>query len=227
MSDFEIEIGKHGLEVEAKGKALFWIVTATFLTGLAVGVYVGYKGGHKIDKFKKRWCHGLYTCVHMNICIAYSFLRLLALWRQYMYCTCVYKHTHVSIHVSNVVRKCSALISCEEWILVNKGSFPSLIIFPSSKRERVNSSSFFRRGRKTGTQTSCAVWECVYKRVCGVLCDRLSMCPDLLVHIQLKFPFMWYVASNFIFCTIILFFLWINIFNVFIFVIVDVHVYES
>lgn len=54
MSDFEIEIGKHGLEVEAKGKALFWIVTATFLTGLAVGVYVGYKGGHKIDKFKKR-----------------------------------------------------------------------------------------------------------------------------------------------------------------------------
>lgn len=111
MSDFEIEIGKHGLEVEAKGKALFWIVTATFLTGLAVGVYVGYKGGHKIDKFKKRWCH---ACIHeqfMNICIAYSFLRLLALWRHwtvplsYMYCTCVYmyKHTHVTIHISNVV----------------------------------------------------------------------------------------------------------------------------
>lgn len=96
--------------------------------------------------------------------------------------TCIV-HVYVQAHTCDYTHiKCSALISCEEWILVNKGPFPSLIIFPSSKRERVNSSSFFRRGRKTGTQTSCAVWECVYKRVCGVLCDCF-MCPDLLVHL--------------------------------------------
>lgn len=53
MLDFEIEIGKYGLEVEVKGKVLFWIVMVMFLIGLVVGVYVGYKGGYKIDKFKK------------------------------------------------------------------------------------------------------------------------------------------------------------------------------
>lgn len=192
MSDFEIEIGKHGLEVEAKGKALFWIVTATFLTGLAVGVYVGYKGGHKIDKFKKRWCHGLYTCTYEHlhrllVSPTPGFVKALncSTFIHVLYmCIYVQAHTCVYTHI-----KCSALISCEEWILVNKGSFPSLIIFPSSKRERVNSSSFFRRGRKTGTQTSCAVWECVYKRACGVLYVRLFHVPGFFSSYSIEISF--------------------------------------
>lgn len=99
----------YGLEVEVKGKVLFWIVMVMFLIGLVVGVYVGYKGGYKIDKFKKWWCYGLYICVYMNICIVYLFFWFLVLWRYwivlflYMYCICVYKYIYVFIYVLNVV----------------------------------------------------------------------------------------------------------------------------
>lgn len=56
MSDLDIEIGKHGLEVEAKGKAIFWIATLSFLAGLVIGGVIGFKvrdkGGKIAKKFK-------------------------------------------------------------------------------------------------------------------------------------------------------------------------------
>lgn len=56
MADLDIEFGKHGLEVEAKGKALFWIATLSFLAGLAIGGVIGFKvrdkGGKIAKKFK-------------------------------------------------------------------------------------------------------------------------------------------------------------------------------
>lgn len=56
MSDFEIEIGKDGLEIEAKGKGLFWIATLSFVAGLIIGGVIGFKvrdrGGKIVKKFK-------------------------------------------------------------------------------------------------------------------------------------------------------------------------------
>lgn len=56
MSALDIEIGKHGLEVEAKGKGIFWIATISFLAGLVIGGVIGFKvrdkGGKIAKKFK-------------------------------------------------------------------------------------------------------------------------------------------------------------------------------
>lgn len=57
MSVIDIELfGKHGFEMEAKGRGLFWIVAVSFLTGLVVGGVIGYKvrdkGGKLVKKFK-------------------------------------------------------------------------------------------------------------------------------------------------------------------------------
>lgn len=58
MSEFELEIGKKGLEIEAKGKALFWIVALTFVAGLGIGSILGFKlrdkGGEIVKKMKKK-----------------------------------------------------------------------------------------------------------------------------------------------------------------------------
>lgn len=51
MSYFEIELGKRGLDIEMKGKALFWIVAISFLSGVTVGVYLEAKK----DVLKKRF----------------------------------------------------------------------------------------------------------------------------------------------------------------------------
>lgn len=51
MSYFEIEFGKRGLDIEMKGKALFWIVAISFLSGVTVGVYLEAKK----DVLKKRF----------------------------------------------------------------------------------------------------------------------------------------------------------------------------
>lgn len=51
MSYFEIEFGKRGLDIEMKGKALFWIVAISFLSGVTVGVYLDAKK----DVLKKRF----------------------------------------------------------------------------------------------------------------------------------------------------------------------------
>lgn len=57
MSALDIEYGKHGLEIEAKGKGIFWIATLSFLAGLAIGGILGFKlrdkGGKLVKKMKK------------------------------------------------------------------------------------------------------------------------------------------------------------------------------
>lgn len=52
-SELEIEFGKHGVEIEMKGKTLFWLVTISALAGFAAGVVVGLRAGNKIEKIKK------------------------------------------------------------------------------------------------------------------------------------------------------------------------------
>jgi len=57
MSVLEIEMGKHGLEVEAKGSGLAWMLGLTFVAGLIIGGVIGYKvrdkGGKIVKKLKK------------------------------------------------------------------------------------------------------------------------------------------------------------------------------
>lgn len=50
MSALDIEVGKDGLEVEAKGTVIFVIASIAFIGGLALGGYLGYKLGKKINK---------------------------------------------------------------------------------------------------------------------------------------------------------------------------------
>lgn len=51
MSDvLDIEIGKDGLEVEASGTTLLVIAGMTFIVGLALGGYLGYKLGKQVGK---------------------------------------------------------------------------------------------------------------------------------------------------------------------------------
>ena len=50
MSALDIEVGKDGLEVEAKGTVILVIASLAFIGGLAIGGYLGYKLGSKIHK---------------------------------------------------------------------------------------------------------------------------------------------------------------------------------
>ena len=37
---FDFEIGKQGVEMQVKGRALFWIVTISFGLGVCAGIYI-------------------------------------------------------------------------------------------------------------------------------------------------------------------------------------------
>ena len=37
---FDFEIGKRGVEMQVKGRALFWIVTISFGLGVCAGIYI-------------------------------------------------------------------------------------------------------------------------------------------------------------------------------------------
>lgn len=51
MSDIiDIEIGKGGLEVEASGTVVLIIAGLAFVSGLAIGGYIGYTAGSKLGK---------------------------------------------------------------------------------------------------------------------------------------------------------------------------------
>lgn len=51
MSDvLDIEIGKHGLEVEASGTVLLVVAGLTFIAGLAIGGVIGFKMGKAVGK---------------------------------------------------------------------------------------------------------------------------------------------------------------------------------
>lgn len=58
MAALDIEFGKDGFEIEAKGKGIFWIATLSFLAGLALGGLLGFKlrdeGGKLVKKMKKK-----------------------------------------------------------------------------------------------------------------------------------------------------------------------------
>lgn len=47
---FDFEVGKRGIEMQVKGRALFWIVTITFGIGVCAGIYI-YR---KKDLLKKK-----------------------------------------------------------------------------------------------------------------------------------------------------------------------------
>lgn len=50
MSALDIEVGKDGLEVEAKGTVILVIAGLAFVGGLVIGGYLGYKLGSRINK---------------------------------------------------------------------------------------------------------------------------------------------------------------------------------
>lgn len=57
MPVLDIEYGRRGLEVEAKGKVILWVAFFSFIGGLAIGGYLGFRardrGGKFIKKLKK------------------------------------------------------------------------------------------------------------------------------------------------------------------------------
>lgn len=51
MSDvFDIEIGKDGLEIEASGTILLVVAGITFIAGIAIGGFIGFKLGKQVGK---------------------------------------------------------------------------------------------------------------------------------------------------------------------------------